>query len=536
MKSKMKKINLIALPVMLFAGLSCTRESVEQPQNLSLTQRTLTAVIDNGVVESASKASVDGSSGSLTWSEGDDIAVHTNTGVFYTATLSRGAGTTSGTFSAEMAGDQNYYAVYPASAADASNYGNTTLNVIFPSFYNISGSMGNYSPIPMIAYNSGNSLQFKHVGGVLRLTLSGVPSGTKRIEVKTDAQMYGTFAVTGFSADNSMEPSVSASRPNISANVITYNLSSALSSAQELTINVPVPTGTYNTLTVCAYNSSGTLLSKGYNDFTRVIGRTEGRKITVDMAAGTYLFNGYRIAPGNLYYTGSAFAVANSWKETSYNSSGISGLTGGSYYFTWIEVASAFASNSVTTSDSNDIDNLKDSSPCYSGTGWKIPFDYSDQSSANGMTWSEILGIQGSRTGATVNSSPGMLFARVQLTGISSYAASATPYGVLLFPDISATITGKALTEGSYINTSGRTSSLSATTTGMTESELDSYISQGCVFLPAAGYADSSGSWDNGGSGGYCKCGRFTSQLQRYFFCKYYHNIRFKSVRRHSCG
>lgn len=40
-------------------------------------------------------------------------------------------------------------------------------------------------------------------------------------------------------------------------------------------------------------------------------------------------------------------------------------------------------------------------------------------------------------------------------------------------------------------------------TTGVTESELNAYLSQGCAFLPASGWWSSFGAWSSGGVGGF---------------------------------
>ena len=184
-----------------------------------------------------------------------------------------------------------------------------------------------------------------------------------------------------------------------------------------------------------------------------------------------YSFDGYRFAPGNLYYDGSTYKIAADWNHESYNS--VYSLNAGSYYFSWLEVGKRFDSRGNSFGNySGDINN---GNPI---DGWTVP---------TAAIFGRMVGITGSREGSTVNGTTGRKYAWLQLTGVT-FAGSSTPGGLLVFPD-GLTITGKTL---SYTNASGATS-------GVTLSELQNYLDQGCAFLPAGGQYYS-GSWGSGGA------------------------------------
>ena len=86
------------------------------------------------------KTSYDSEVGKFIWSEGDQIAIHYSNGEYVTGTLE--ADGTEGykkvSVTAPEGKTRDYYAVYPATAAVADNYGNPALQVTFPASYDIS--------------------------------------------------------------------------------------------------------------------------------------------------------------------------------------------------------------------------------------------------------------------------------------------------------------------------------------------------------------------------------------------------------------
>ena len=177
-------------------------------------------------------------------------------------------------------------------------------------------------------------------------------------------------------------------------------------------------------------------------------------------------FAGVVMSKGPLYYGSNGYEIKDSWNYDSYNS--VYGKTSGSYYFNFIELGTLFEKSGFTTAD-GDIENALN--PL---TGWRLP---------SKDEWTSIIGT--TRTGSTVNGNTSKHYALLQLTGVT-HAGSSTPLGILVFPD-DETITGLALTNMDN----------STCNTGITEAQLNTYLNQGCVFLPASGSYNSA--WGTGG-------------------------------------
>jgi len=389
-----------------------------------------------------------------------------------------GAGTANATFEGVLSGDQDFYAVYPASAKVDAHYGAGTLQVTLPPSYTISGSMGTSSPLPMIAANIGNTLSFKHVGAVYRLTLDNVPAGTNKIIVTFDKDVTGTFTVTD---PNTLVPRITTT-VGTTSRMVTFNLDAPLTADTDgFVLNVPVPTGTYAAdITVQA--TGGTKLAARIHN-PRTIDRATGKILSVALSApfgGP--FEGLYLSQGDLYLKteGSDFASATfalysdpfAGYDTNYNKDPIASESSNAAnrsYFDWIELGSLFSWGPASSTSLRDIDNKK--VPTGIPVGYKIPTR--DQ-------WANIIGT--TRTGATVNG------------GVDKYHYSLVnvdgrPVLVLiLFPD------------GANITLSGTLPARDAVSSVITISEADyqTLDAAGCVFLPAAGY--SRGSWGGGGS------------------------------------
>lgn len=198
------------------------------------------------------------------------------------------------------------------------------------------------------------------------------------------------------------------------------------------------------------------------------------------IAIGTFwtppaTFGGLDIAPGPLYYNGSSYAMYSDWNHSSYYSA--YGKNAGSTYFNFIQMGELFEKSGFSSSDGSIENTLNPLD------GWRLP------TRAEWCTLTTGASPGTSRAGSTVNGNSGAKYALIQLTGVA-HASSPTPIGLLLFPD-GKTITGKTL---SGINNTTQT-------TGVTASELNAYLEQGCVFLPEGGYCYV-GDWDYGGSYG----------------------------------
>ena len=184
------------------------------------------------------------------------------------------------------------------------------------------------------------------------------------------------------------------------------------------------------------------------------------------IAIKSYKFAGMEITPGPLYYGSNGYEIKDGWNYDSYHS--IYGKTDGSTYFNFIELGQLFESSVFSASD-GDIEKVLDPLD-----GWRVPTN---------AEWASILGT--TRNGSTVNGASNKHYAMIQLADVT-HANSSTPSGLLIFPD-GETITGVTL---SYMDNT-------TSNTGITESQLDNYLGQGCIFLPGSGFYDGQ-TWGNG--------------------------------------
>lgn len=201
----------------------------------------------------ATKAEIDNSTAKFTWSAGDQIAVYAN-GYKLSDALAEG-GTNSATFA--FSGDfdeatRANFAVFPASLvvdedenplySDADDV-NASLKINLPSSYTLAQVQDNVSPTPMIATNvAGEGLSFKHVAALIRITVKSIPKDANTIKVTFPGmKVQGEFTVTGVTSDNPVIVTEEAQIDGDDTITITdLNLSGF---AEELVINIPVPTG-----------------------------------------------------------------------------------------------------------------------------------------------------------------------------------------------------------------------------------------------------------------------------------------------------
>lgn len=182
-----------------------------------------------------------------------------------------------------------------------------------------------------------------------------------------------------------------------------------------------------------------------------------------------YKFAGLQISKGPLYYGTNGYEIKDSWNYSSFDQ--YFGKTIGSTFFNFIEMGQLFEDTNFSSS-SGDIENSLD--PL---NGWRLPTK--DE-------WASIISTV--RDGSTINGVNNKHYAMIELID-TTFAGNSTPRGILLFPD-NENISGITLTymDNSSINT------------GITISQLNNYLNQGCKFIPCNGYYHSN--WEVGGSDG----------------------------------
>ena len=184
----MKKTAFLAIAALLIAG--CARESVPGgKEDLAPGTVLLKASFEAPGPQASPASKVDVSdAGAITWKAGDKIAVWTSNGSdgkFCEFSLYEGDGAASATFSGTP--DAGYsvstLAVYPAEAAKS--YEGGTLTVTYPDAYDYGKGVEN---VRMAAYfdDAAAGLSFKHLGGMIRFTVTGIPADVNCFKLVSD--------------------------------------------------------------------------------------------------------------------------------------------------------------------------------------------------------------------------------------------------------------------------------------------------------------------------------------------------------------
>ena len=230
---KYRILSVLALAGMLFS--SCVKEI------LTAEGGSILAVMEND----DTRTSVT-DEGKFTWSEGDQVWLHTTSGGVV-GTLSSGAGTASADFSfGAYFGEMTNRAVYPYN--DEHSISGDVLSVNMPSSYDLGSNLTNTNAA-MYGEVSDGRLKFNHMAGVMRFKFKNVPAGANKFTITLDKKISGTFTADlteAFPVIEAEETSVASEK------TITLNFD-ALTKTSEISLYVPLPLGTYNTLDLALY-------------------------------------------------------------------------------------------------------------------------------------------------------------------------------------------------------------------------------------------------------------------------------------------
>lgn len=257
--SHMKRIPCAILALLLLSA--CQKDVPRGTETLR--------VMVEGEEATATKTTYHNDTGAFLWTDGDQIALHYSNGDYAPVTVDAATGEVLAALYSSR--QRDYYAVYPSSAAVPSNYGDPTLEVTLPGSYDISAIVAGtastpveYAPCPMVAVNDPQSdvLNFRHVGGLARITILSPRRTISTVSVIFDTDVTGAYAVSGPSG---AEPLIST-RGNAGANnQVTFTVAGTEgigAGKSSLVLNVPVPTGSYASMHVSAYDGEGVLLGQ----------------------------------------------------------------------------------------------------------------------------------------------------------------------------------------------------------------------------------------------------------------------------------
>lgn len=309
---------MMAGTVLVCTLVACNKEQeVKEETNPENEVELVTEVIRASWDEGETKGNIAEVGGAFTWSEGDKIAVHTNNdgGTWYysQALVAGDEGQTSANFTTTFAGTRDAVAVFPNSlvteGADALSSG---LTVTLPSSYRLADVLGDKAPTPMVADNTQDVLSFKHLCGLLRLTINGIPAEATKLTVDfLGRQVHGDFTI----AAGNLTPGDAAciiSTTSPSANdVIT--ITGLDGSVNSVTVNIPLPAGTYDDVVITPYNGDDALELMAVRHIkggSYTASRAHRRKLTATLVSFSVAADKKVVfAPGNLQatYDGSAW-------------------------------------------------------------------------------------------------------------------------------------------------------------------------------------------------------------------------------------
>lgn len=247
----MKKISILGIA--LFAAVFCgCSDELEESGAVPAGQNTLTATIDG--IQSRTSVDVDGSG--VLWSESDAIGVYTTSGNFVKYALQSGAGEKTAVFSAEAnldAGDEPLYAVYPydkVNATGQTQYGRFQMTIP-PTMDYTTCSNG-----PMFAFVKGSTISFKHMAGLLKISMNSISENAKTVEIET-VGICGLFNI--YYNDGREHPILEKANEGVNRSDLTITLPTKDKIAKG-DLFIPLAVGTHSNLKVSFYDVEGNLL------------------------------------------------------------------------------------------------------------------------------------------------------------------------------------------------------------------------------------------------------------------------------------
>lgn len=230
----MKKTAIyILLPALLLAG--CSRTDLENNSGKR--------VVFQVTVESPVRSTVS-ADGHFAWQEGDRIGVLSSLGKLVPFDLVDGAGTANATFAYE--GDEEFHAgewaVFPYAYSWSFDGGIVTASL--SSAYTWKEGRTNSPMVARIESGSGKQLNFKHIAGLIRCTITDVPEDARYFTFKADnRRINGDFTVSGGAV--ATEPSDYDSQGEVQ--IYLYE---DVPRSGPVTFYIPVPVGDYEGLTL----------------------------------------------------------------------------------------------------------------------------------------------------------------------------------------------------------------------------------------------------------------------------------------------
>lgn len=207
------KRSLVIVAAALVLASACQKEQLVPEGNFSI-KATREACVDT-------KATVS-DAGAFAWVSGDAIGVYNGTGFSELTTTGSGA---TATFTGTVVGTPQTCAIFPSSVAKS------TTSVTLPDSYVWKNGD---APTPMYAEYNASGLAFKHLGGLIKVTVTGVPTAATKFVFEADKDITGDFDITAGAISSSTLTDKGKVEFTFTAGIATT-----------MSFYIPVPVGSY---------------------------------------------------------------------------------------------------------------------------------------------------------------------------------------------------------------------------------------------------------------------------------------------------
>ncbi len=232
---KMKKLLWMAFTSLLVLG-SCSQEENLSQQSQTLGKDQLTASFEGR----SSRASI--KNNSLVWSENDQIAV-LGENVIAPFVLFEGAETGSGSFAGTMP-DNAECVVFPYNDENPASISGNTLSMTLPNALTDITKCN----LPMWSTLDDVTIHFKHLVGLLAVSVNDIPAGCSKLVLETSNVIAGNFT-----ADLSLnEVTLVAASGNVADEnkKVTITFDEVEGNDNDRLFYIPLPVGSYSTVKV----------------------------------------------------------------------------------------------------------------------------------------------------------------------------------------------------------------------------------------------------------------------------------------------
>lgn len=200
------------------------------------------------------------SEGNFSWTGTPErIAYHTDQG-YQTCAATPSSVATSAGCTVTLTATRDAFAVYPASlvSGHSDNYGQSgaSLDITLPAEYPLAKVSDGAVPCPLIAANAkGSGWNFKYLCGQLTVSVGDVPADASYLVLNfRGKKVCGDFSVPAPVSPGSSAISTSESNKEDRITV------TGLAETTGLVINIPIPEGEYDALSITLYDSNGKAL------------------------------------------------------------------------------------------------------------------------------------------------------------------------------------------------------------------------------------------------------------------------------------